>query len=188
MKMLWRATSFSGSLKRDQHGSVAVEFALVAPVLVFVLAGVVDIGSATYSKLSQDAQVTTVAEYALLLTAPGDQAAAETMAEALIGLLQGSASGTAEVVVNNAASAVWTGSAVTTSPLPGNAGACYCPTLSQGGVTWGSSAACGTTCATGGSAGQFIQITSTARHISIFPSYAFIDGDEIAARTMLKLQ
>lgn len=186
--MTLRATSLIRSAKRDQRGSIAVEFALVAPILVFVLAGVIDIGSATYARLSLDARVTAAAEYALLQTAPDDQDSADELAGKLVGLLQGGASDTAEVVVNNAASARWTGSAVTTSTGPGDAASCYCPTLVQGDVAWGTAADCGTPCADGGSAGQYLQLSATTRHVSIFPGYMFFEGDSVATRTVVRLQ
>ncbi|GGD28465.1 hypothetical protein GCM10011358_10740 [Sinisalibacter lacisalsi] len=174
-------------LRRCESGSIAVEFALVAPVLIFILAGVVDIGGATYAKLSLDARVTATAEYALLQPAPADQAAAEALAVKLIELLQGGADDTAEVIVNNAASATWTGSAVTTASRPGDAEMCYCPTLQGGDVTWGQAMECTTPCASGESAGQFVQVSATTRHITIFPGYAFIDGDRIETRTVLRV-
>lgn len=186
--MIRGITSLLWAWKGDQRGSVAVEFALVAPVLLFLLAGVVDIGSATYARLSLDARVTAAAEYAMLQPAPGDQDAAETLATRLAGLMQGEASDTAEVIVNNAASASWTGSAVTTSALPGDAAACYCPTRAQGQIAWGATVECAAPCAEGGTAGQFVQISATAAHVTIFPGYAFIAGDTVATRTVLRVQ
>lgn len=183
-----RVASLIKSLKREETGSIAVEFALVAPVLVFVLAGVIDIGSATYAKLSLDARVTAAAEYALFQTAPNDQDSADDLALKLVGLLQGEASETAEVIVNNAAGAKWTGTEVATSQGPGDAGMCYCPSLGQGDLAWGAPVECGTSCADGGTAGQYVQISATTRHVTIFPGYGFIDGDRVATSTVLRLQ
>jgi Flp pilus assembly protein TadG len=181
-------TRMIGKLRRNESGSIAVEFALIAPVLMFMLAGVIDIGSATYVKLSLDARVTATAEYALLQPAPGDQEAAENLAGRLVGLMQGDASDTAEVIVNNAASATWTGSTVTTAARPGDAAMCYCPTLQGGDVAWGQQVDCGTLCTSGDSAGQFVQISATTRHFAIFPGYAFIDGGRVETRSVLRLQ
>ena len=175
-------------LKLDQGGSVAVEFALVAPILLFALAGVIDIGSAVYARLSLDAQVTAAADYALLQPGPEDQQNAENLATSLVQMLQGDASGTAEVIVNNVARAERTGSAVTTSSLPGDAGMCYCPSLSDGNMAWGASVGCGTSCATGDIAGQFLHISASTRHVTIFPGYAFIDGGMVNARAVVRMQ
>lgn len=175
------------SVNRDQGGSVAVEFALVAPVLMFVLAGVIDIGSATHAKLSLDARVTTAAEYAVFQTVPSEQDSANDLAGKLAGFLQGEASGTADVIINNAARAQWTGTALTTSSLPGDVTACYCPSLVQGDLAWGPAAECGTLCADGDTAGQFVQISATTQHVTFFPGYAFIDGDTVEARSVVRM-
>lgn len=175
-----------GTLLRDSRGSIAVEFALVAPVLMVVLAGVIDIGSAAYARHALHARVTMAADYALLQPAPADQDAASTLAGSLVGLLPRSASDSVEVVVNNAVSAAWNGTAVTTSPGPGNATNCYCPTLSSGDIAWGAVAGCDAPCGSGDSAGKFVRISARSNHVSIFPGYAFI-GDTVGASAVLRL-
>ncbi|WP_296762320.1 TadE family protein [Sediminimonas sp.] len=186
--MTRKVASLVRSLKGDQGGSIAVEFALVAPVLLFIFAGVIDIGSAAYARLSLDARLTAAAEYALFQPAPANQEAADALAENLVGLLRDGASDTAEVIVNNAASAQWDGATVTTASRPGDAGMCYCPTLAQGGLAWGAPVECGTTCATGESAGKFVEISATARLVTLFRGYAFIDGETVESRTVLRVQ
>ncbi|MEI4233533.1 TadE/TadG family type IV pilus assembly protein [Roseovarius sp. D22-M7] len=176
-----------GALLRDARGSIAVEFALVAPVLMVVLAGVIDIGSAAHARLSLQARVTAATEYALLQPAPPDQPAAADMAQRLVGLLQGGGTTGAEAVVNNAASAAWSEGAVTPSAGPGAATACYCPALSGGAVDWGSPVVCDTPCAAGGTAGPFVRIAAQARHVSLFPAYGFVAGDTLQASAVLRL-
>jgi Flp pilus assembly protein TadG len=156
-----------------------VEFALVAPILLLILAAVIDIGSATYVKRALDERVTAAAEYALMQSAPADQEAAEELAEILAGIIQGD-SETVEVVVNNAAT--------------GDPARCYCPTGSAGDFEWGSAMDCATSCPTeesageSESAGQFVLISASTPHISIFPGYAFIEGDTVNARAVVRLQ
>lgn len=176
------------SMRHDERGSIAVEFALVAPVLLVILAAVIDIGSAAYGKLSLDARVTAAAEYALGQSGPSDQAAANALAETLVALLQGGTSQNAEVVVNNATLARWTGSAISVDPLSGDATSCYCPTRDAGEISWGPAVGCATTCTTGESAGQFVRLSADARHVSLFPGYAFIEGETVKASTVLRLQ
>lgn len=183
------ATSPIAKLRRDTRGSIAVEFALVAPVLMVVLAGVIDIGSATYARLSLDARVTAAAEYALMQSAPADQAAADAMAEKLIGLLSDGNPQSVEVNVNNAARRTWADGAVQTASAPGAAAACYCPTrASDGTITWGGAKNdCDSLCYSGDTAGPFVQISAATKHVSIFPGYGFTDGDTVSARTILRL-
>ncbi len=186
--MTRRAPFLLRTLRADQRGSIAVEFALVAPVLLLILAGVVDIGSAAYARLSLDARLTAAAEYALFRPAPTDQDGAEMLAGTLAGMLRGADTDTAEVVVNNAANAQWDGSGVYTSPGPGEAGMCYCPAPAQDGVVWGPSVACASTCTTGESAGKFVQISATTRLVTLFRGYAFLDGETVETRTVLRFQ
>jgi hypothetical protein len=176
------------SLGQDEGGSVVVEFAIVAPIVLIVLAGVVDIGSALLLKRSVEARMTAAASFALLQPAPGDGQAAEALAERLVGLLAGSASETARVIVNNAAQAASTGSTVSVAAGPGDAAMCYCPTLVQGGLVWGPAVNCASTCAGRESAGKFVQIHVTARYISIFPRHLFFEGDMVETRSVLRLQ
>ena len=180
-------TRLSQSLRRTDDGSIAVEFALVAPLLLLILAGVVDIGGAAYTKLELDARVTAAAEFALIQPTPGDQAAAQDLAEQLVGLLQGRASETAEVVVNNAAVAQWTGSTVTAGAGSGSADECYCPAVSDGAILWGAAMACGSACSSGATAGQFLHVSAAARHVTMFPGYAFIEEDTVKTSTVLRL-
>lgn len=180
-----RLLSFLG---RREGGSIAVEFALVAPVFAFGLAGVVDIGAAAYARLSLDARVTAAADYALVQPAPPDTDAARALARQLVDLVREGHSDTSEVVVNNAARTTWTGTAVSTSSGPGDATACYCPTLGSSGMAWGQALDCGATCASGVSAGQFVEIAATARHVAIFPGHAFVDDNTVRTRTVLRLQ
>ncbi len=157
------------ALRDDIRGSIAVEFALVAPVLMIVLAGVVDIGSAAYVRHSLDSRVTTAAEYALIQPELQNTGEADDLAEKLVGLVQGGVTDTVEVDVNNGSTD------------------CYCPTLSDGKIEWGPAKTCGDPCASGAVAGQFVQISATARHVSIFPGYVFSDGNTVSASAVLRL-
>lgn len=186
--MMGGAARWLRTLRQEQCGSIAVEFALVAPVLLFILAGVIDIGGATYTRLSLDARVTAMAEYALFQSAPGDQAGATDFAEGLAGMLQGRSSETARVVVNNAATAEWNGSAVATQSGPGDIANCYCPTLSADTMLWGPQTPCGTPCASGEEAGQFVQISADARHVTLFQGYGFLEGGMVGTSTVLRLK
>lgn len=182
------ALHFLRALGRGDGGSIAVEFALVAPFFAFGLAGVVDIGSAAYARLSLDARVSAAADHALMQSAPSGADAASAFARQLVVMVQGQASETAEVVVNNAARATWTGTEVAEAEGPGDAAACYCPTLGSSGVAWGQALDCGAPCASGDSAGRFVEITATARHVAFFPSQAFVEDDTVRTRTVLRLQ
>lgn len=173
-------------LRLDEHGSIAVEFALVAPILMIVLAGVIDIGSAAYTKISLQSRVTTAGEYALMQSAPQKQDDFDDLAEEVIELLEWSALETANVIVNNAVSAEWDGSSPTEPSGTGDVEAYYC-IGSAGEIDWASVVDRDTICSSDEPAGQFVQISASARHVSLFPGYAFSDGDTVSARAVLRL-
>ena len=184
--MILHAARIMAALRGDQRGSIAVEFALVAPVLMVVLAGVIDIGSAAYVRHSLDTRVTAAAEYALMrdkLTFQGD---ADKLATELLGLLQGGASETVEVAVNNTARVKWSESGSTTSTGPGDADAHYC-IGSDGEIAWNLAVDDDKSCTSGEVAGQFVRISATARHVSIFTGYAFSDEGTVGASAVLRL-
>ena len=156
-------------LRGDARGSIAVEFALVAPVLMIVLAGVIDIGSAAYVKHSLNTRVTTATEYALIQSELKENDDPKKLKGKLVSLVQGASSETVEVDVNNGSTD------------------CYCPTLSDGEIEWGSAVSCGGSCPSGDVAGQFVRIVATARRVSLFPGYAFSDGDTVTASAVLRL-
>lgn len=185
--MIRRARHLASRFLNGTSGSVAVEFAMIAPVFLLTLAGIVDIGSAMTTKLSQNARITAAADYALLQSAPGDAAEARTLAQRLAGLVREDGAQRGRVVVNNAASAEWDGGLVSTSTGPGNASAFYCPALTDQGYSWGASVASGTKCAAGGTAGQFIEISASLEHVAIFPIHSFMDGNRITARSLVRL-
>ena len=76
-------------LSGDARGSIAVEFALVAPVLMIVLAGVIDIGSAAYVKHSLNTRVTTATEYALIQSVLKENDDPKKLEGKLVSLVQG---------------------------------------------------------------------------------------------------
>jgi Flp pilus assembly pilin Flp len=50
MKLLDRLTIHSGALKKDKRGAAALEFALVAPVLILTIMGGMDLGYEAYAR------------------------------------------------------------------------------------------------------------------------------------------
>ncbi len=172
---------------REETGSIAVEFALVTPILLLILAATVDIGSAAFVRLAQEGRVTAAADYALLQSAPSDNETATSLARKLAGLLRGTSEQTAEVEVNNSVRATWNGSTITVANMPGDAVSCYCPTLSGSDVAWGPPLSCGAPCSGGDTAGRFVRISANARHVVIFPGYAFMEADAVVSRSVVRL-
>ncbi|MBX3529557.1 MAG: pilus assembly protein [Rhizobiaceae bacterium] len=177
--------------RRDRSGASALEFALLAPVFLLILAGVVDIGSLLHTKYRLNSAIAAGSNYALVngQDISEDEGAdlALNIARVLAGE-QASASGSSTVVVNNAEQVQMTGGVATTSSLPGNGDACYCPTKTDGSVAWGSAATCGSVCAGGGVAGKFVLISISKPYAPMFGGYGFTESDQITVSAVVQGQ
>src|SRR5450755_148179 len=83
-------------LSRRQSGIAALEFGLLAPVFLIVLAGTVDIGSALYTRISLEAAIAAGADYALVHAGMVNSASGQALASNIATMVT-----TAGVVVVN---------------------------------------------------------------------------------------
>ena len=169
----------------------SVEFALFTPIYCLLVAGVIDLGGALWTKFKLDSAVTAGANYAQLNAANVSSTNGQALANSIATIVEsseGSSWANDTVTVNNGpATAVASGSA-TTSGTTSNADACYCPTGTATSVTWGSSSTCSSSCAGGGYAGKFVVITATQTYTPIFSSYGIVQNDTITASSMVQVQ
>lgn len=173
-------------LLREQGGAVAIEFAVMATLLMLILAAVVDIGSAGIISLRLNSEATAAADYVLLQPSPQDDEAATALATVLAELLRSGGTTDVEVDVNNAAVAHWAGGSVSAA-AGGDTSACYCPETTRGALNWGSPVACNAPCGTGDTAGQFVGIRLGARYVPLFSGFGFLDNNTVEVRTMIRL-
>jgi Flp pilus assembly protein TadG len=175
----------------DRRGIAAVEFALLTPVFCLLLAGVIDLGGALYTKFKLDAAVTAGANYAQINASSVNSSNGQTLANNIATIVETSqGSGWADdgVTVNNGPTTAVTSGTATPSGTAANADACYCPSGTVGSFTWGSSATCGSSCAGGGYAGKFVTITATKTYTPIFSSYGIVQNDTITATAAVQVQ
>jgi Flp pilus assembly protein TadG len=162
---------------RLDAGIAAVEFGLLAPLFLIVLAGAIDIGAALYTQIRLEAAIAAGANYALVHASAVNLTDAASLASNITTIVTTSNAGPAAggtVVVNN-----------------GHADMCYCPTGPTGSPpswTWGTAATCGTTCTGGGTAGKFITITATYSYAPYFSSYGFLPNGTISTAAMIQTQ
>jgi Flp pilus assembly protein TadG len=151
IQLLLRWGSLSG------RGIAAVEFAMTLPILVFFLAGVTDFGIVYYRQSCLSNAVAAGAEYALLK----DQQSPPVTAANI------------QTVMQNAAAQSMPNATVTataTSPT-----LCYCITGTSPSSTM-TATTCGATCASGGTAGKYVQLTLTHNYSAILPTYSMLAG------------
>lgn len=184
------------SLLVDRRGVAAVEFALLTPVFCLLLAGVVDLGGALFTKFQLDAAVTAGANFAQINAAnvgsTNGQALADNIAT-IVQTSQGVGWANDDVIVNNGPSATiqpggGSSQTTTTGGTASNADLCYCPSGTPGAFTWGSSTTCGASCPATGYAGKFVTITATRQYTPIFSSYGLVQNDTISASAAVQVQ
>ena len=185
-------------LPRDRKCVAALEFALIAPTMVMVFAGVADIGNALYTWSRLEAALAVGANYAQVNYSQVSTNGA-TFAYNIASLVSTSNSGapaTVTVLVNNGLSETATpvqqsgGTYTVTYAAGGSANtSCYCPTGSPANWTWGSPVLCGNTC-TGSSntAGQFVTITASYNYTPFFTSYGFVTNGAMTGAAAVQTQ
>jgi Flp pilus assembly protein TadG len=181
------------ALAADSRGVAAVEFALVTPIFCLLLAGIIDLGGALYTKFKLDSAVTAGANFAQVNAANVGSANGQTLANNIATIVETSEGSTWAddgVVVNNGPAASVSSGTATTSGTATQADVCYCPSGTPSSFTWGSSVTCGTACpgTNTGYAGKFVTITASHTYTPIFSSYGIVQNDTISASAAVQVQ
>ncbi len=178
--LLWR---------RD--ATAAVELAILAPVMLILLAGVVDFGRMYREEIELSSAVAAAAEYALINGSGVTSAGAAGLATTISGIVansNGAAWANTTVTVNDGATNAIAKGVVTASGTAANANSCWCPTGRPASWNWGVAAACGTPCAGGTLAGKFVSIAGTRTFTAIFTSYGLISNNSLSQSTIVQTQ
>jgi len=146
------------------RGVAAVEFAITLPILLFFMGGVTDFGIVYYRQSCLWTAVAAGAQYASLT----DQRSPPVTAANV------------QTVMQNAAAQAMPGLTVTATAS--NPAVCYCITGSSPSSTL-TSATCGTTCAAGGTAGKYVQLTLTHNYTPILPALSKLVGTQTLTKT-----
>ncbi len=177
--------------RRDRSGASALEFALLAPVFLAILAGVVDVGTLLHTKYRLNAAVAAGSNYTLV---NGDDISQDEGADLALNIAkvlageQSMSSSDSRVIVNNMTQLQVTGGVATSSTMPGNGDACYCPTTSGGNVTWGTEKTCGSLCTGGGVAGKFVLITISKPYAPMFGGYGIAKAGQVSVSAVVQGQ
>jgi len=167
-KLFPRLFRAGNALSADRRGVSAVEFALIAPVFLAVLAGTVDVGRMIAVKASLESSVSTGANYVLLNGASLSSSTAKDFATTVAVLaMGGDTKGTARVTVNGGYSVTVSDGKAAADGNASEADRCYCPAAKEAGVAW-KQAQCDAACPGGGHAGKFIEIRAGRPHQGLF--------------------
>ncbi len=175
-----------------RRGVAALEFGLVAPVLMITVAGIVDIGNALVAKYILDASVTASAGFAMVSydkVNATDAAALATKLGNIAANARKNAWADSVATVNNGPVSTVTAGAAVASGTAANADNCYCPTGSAATtVTWGSPVTCGNACAGGGTAGKFVLISASHTYTPIFSGYSFLPSGKMTVAALVQVK
>jgi Flp pilus assembly pilin Flp len=177
-------------LFRSRHGSTALEFSVIAPVIAIVFAGTADIGAVLLKQFQLDNTLSSAANYALILQASVSAANGAALAASLATIVSGSGTSVyadSLVVVNNGPRRQVVGGVATPpTSTASNADLCYCPTGTAAFV-WGAPVTCGNICSgTGLRAGKFVQIQASRAHTPLFSNYGIVRAGTISITTLVQ--
>lgn len=175
---------FAGSAS----GSIAIEFAAVAPIFVLILAMTVDSGLVLRARFNLDTAVSSSAGFAIINGSNIGAAGSAKFAEQLATIVPKGYE--TKVVVNNASTVSRTAAAASASASGNTANAenCYCPAGAGASLTWGSAAVCKTPCANGGQAGKFVVIRASVNYSPMFFDYGLISEGKISSEAVVQIQ
>jgi Flp pilus assembly protein TadG len=180
------------SLFRQREGTAAVELALIAPMLLILLVGIIDFGRVYRDEIELSAVVASAAQYALVNSSSVNSTNASGLAATLSGIVaNGNGAGWAgatATVNNGATNSVAANGTTTASGTAANANSCWCPTGGSASWGWGSVAACGSTCSGGTLAGKFVTIAGTRSFAPIFSRYGLIGSSTLHQSTIVQSQ
>lgn len=160
--------------RANVSGVAALEFAASAPILLLIFGAVIDLGVAIWDHLTTVSAVQAGADYAIYqYQNPANQPTSSTLSTYLTdvkGAVTASSRGGATLSTTNVV--------VTWNNATNNAnfGSCYC--LPSSGTWPGVTSTCGSTCADGTLAGQFVQIQATYQYTPMSPADTpFLSGN-----------
>jgi Flp pilus assembly protein TadG len=180
-----------GSLLRRREGTAAVELALISPVLMLLLAGVIDFGRAYREEIQLSSAVAAASQYALLNVASINATNSASLAATLSGIVantNGAAWAGASVTVNAGATNGIAGGVATPGGIAANADSCWCPSGAAAAWNWGSAATCGSACAGGTLAGKFVTVAGTRQFTAIFTGYGLIGNITLHQSAIVQAQ
>ncbi|MDE2517176.1 MAG: pilus assembly protein [Rhodospirillales bacterium] len=149
-------------LIRARRGVAALEFALVMPVLLIMLGGVVDFGLVMLARSQLASAVTQGAEYAMATGSSVSPSSIRTMVQSASPL-----------------------AGVTATVTPSSGAACYCVTGTPLAL---SSHICTSACPDGSSPGVYLTIKAQYTYQPILPFYSALAATTLSEQAQVRLQ
>lgn len=178
-------------LAAGEAGIAAIEFAILVPVFLILMLGVVDVGQMLYDYYQLDQAVAAGAQYAALNAANVTASQGGQVASAIATAVEaanGSAWANDTVVVNDGPTVTVTNGSASSSGTAANADDFYCLTGSPPSWSWGTAYTTQTTCSGGGTAGKFVTIQASYNYVPILSFYAFIGPTTLTQNAAVQVE
>lgn len=158
---------------RNQLGASAVEFALLTPIILLILAAVMDLGLWINARTKLESALSSASTHVM---ASGQQANTDALGEltqTAVGILvqQVGEKATISATIDDAVRVSYAAGGYSTSGTESDLGRCFCPALQSEGFDWGPAQACGTPCPSSDAfSGRYMSLSVSAPYTSIFGS------------------
>ena len=172
---------------RDSSGTAAVEFSLFLPIFGALLVGVIDFGGIIFAQSRLNSAVSAAANYAIVNARNVTSTGASDLADSLAAVVN-AAGRSGSVVVNAGPTRTITNGQSSSTGVAQNAASCYCPSVANHAVTWGSVTTCGAACAGGSTAGKFVWIRIATNYTPAFSNYGLVESGVIDSHAMVRIQ
>lgn len=176
------------NLARDTRAVSAVEFALISPLLLLIVAFTLDFGAALYLRFQLDQAVTASAGYGLVHASMVSPADAPDLAARMAGIAGGDPAVSVSIIVNNGPRADQIAGILTASGDPQAVTHCYCPRTVDNTPDFGDRVTCGTLCPGGEPSGRYITVSAMRPHRPLFFDYGITRNGFVSAHAMVRAQ
>lgn len=161
-----------------EKGVSTVEFALIAPVFIVIIAGIADVGGLLVSRSDVSAAVTAGSNYLLVnadrVASAPEEVARQTAAVAGHRLPAGAV---ARVTVNGGLTVEHSGGNFSTSGSAVSASQCFCAQVAGASMSLGSALECGTPCESGGYASRYVHVAASHSYSPMFGGFGMTSPD-----------
>ena len=173
-----------------ESGVSAIEFALIAPILVLILVAGLDLGLALRQRFELNSALNAATSYALVNRARVSSTEGGALVQELATLvtMELELSATVAINLNNGPQASVVGNTLTTSGSSSRADLCWCPRRSGSAIDWGSSQSCGDSCDELGQAGKFVSIAVSQPYESMLFDFGIAVDGTIEADSVVRTE
>lgn len=185
--------NLAARLQRDRNGAAALEFAILAPILLLIMAGTTDLGLGVLTRIRMDEGVASAANSALNYGSSLSSSTVDAAASSIATILQRTRGftgyeATYTISFNGSRTYDFVGGKGTASGSSAGVDECRCPMQANGIVTWGSKVDCSTSCPNKSLAGRYVLIDMKYAYTPLFPKFGLIGNEGIHVQAFALVQ